>query len=206
MQPVTTPRPETDSTTRHAILEAARERYLRFGARKTTVNEIANEAGCSRATVYLHFPNKRAVYEGLLIADYEAFLARAERELSGERDARRALRRMTELARETFARNAVLRAALEGDQEMTIEPVAREVTASMEVHVIALLRTVLVRGVEQGLLRPVDPDRVAYLMYHLGNFLVTRETSGTADYPLHEMLALMDDVFARGIAAEGGTP
>jgi AcrR family transcriptional regulator len=33
--------------TRDAILEAARRRFLRFGPRKTTIDEVAREAGLS---------------------------------------------------------------------------------------------------------------------------------------------------------------
>ena len=52
----------------------------------------------------------------------------------------------------------------------------------------------------EGSLRSVDPERIAYLMFHLGSFLVERETSGIADYPFDEVVSLMDDVFSRGIA------
>ncbi len=48
---------------REMILEAARTRFQRFGPRKTTMEEIAREAGCSRATVYAHFPGKEELYE-----------------------------------------------------------------------------------------------------------------------------------------------
>ena len=37
-------------------------------------------------------------------------------------------------------------------------------------------------------------------MFHLGRVLVERETSGLGDYPFGEIVALMDEVFARGIA------
>ncbi|MBW2551957.1 MAG: helix-turn-helix transcriptional regulator [Deltaproteobacteria bacterium] len=46
---------EASEGTREAILEAARRRFLRFGARKTTMDEVAREAGCSRTTLYTHF-------------------------------------------------------------------------------------------------------------------------------------------------------
>ncbi len=57
----------------------------------------------------------------------------------------------------------------------------------------------LEEGVEEGSLRPIDTERVAYLMFHLGRFLVERETAGIADYPFDEIVALMDEIFARGI-------
>lgn len=46
---------------RKSILDAAEELFGRFGYRKTTVQEIADEAGVGKGTIYLHFESKRAV-------------------------------------------------------------------------------------------------------------------------------------------------
>lgn len=43
---------------RDSILDAADRRFCHYGYRKTTVEEIAQEAGLSRGTVYLHFSSK----------------------------------------------------------------------------------------------------------------------------------------------------
>ena len=43
------------------ILDAGRECVARYGVAKTTVDDIAKAAGCSRATLYRHFPNKAAI-------------------------------------------------------------------------------------------------------------------------------------------------
>lgn len=44
--------------TRRAILEAARKRFLHYGFKKTTIDEIAADAGIGKGTVYLYFDNK----------------------------------------------------------------------------------------------------------------------------------------------------
>jgi hypothetical protein len=62
------------------------------------------------------------------------------------------------------------------------------------------LQEVLEEGMADGSIRPINTERVAYLMFHLGRFLVERETSGLGDYPFNEIIDVMDDVFARGIA------
>ena len=93
-----------------------------------------------------------------------------------------------------------MRLALTGDEEMSLAPVAHAFTREQEQRIVDLLRRVLEEGVAQGSLRPIDPERVAYLMFHLGRVLVERETAGLADYPFDEIVTLMDEVFARGIA------
>jgi AcrR family transcriptional regulator len=203
-EPERLPAPQPDRT-RDAILEAARRRFLRFGPRKTTIDEVAREAGCSRTTFYAHFRNKEDLYRSLLEQDAEAFIQEASAALAAEGSARRKIRRIVEITRRTYARNHVMRLALAGDAEMTLEPVAHAFTRDQERRIIDLLCRVLEQGVAEGSLRRIDPARVAYLMFHLGSCLVERETSGIGDYDFDEIMSVMDDVFSRGIAREGRT-
>jgi AcrR family transcriptional regulator len=185
--------------TRDGILEAARRRFLRFGVPKTTMDEIAREAGCSRTTLYSHFRNKQDLYASLLRQDAEAFIREASGVLATDASAGRKIRRIVEITRRTYARNHVMRLALARDAEMSLEPVAHAFTRDQEQRIVELLRRVLEEGVAEGSLRVVDTERVAYLMFHLGRFLVERESAGLGDYPFEEIVALMDEVFARGI-------
>ena len=189
---------EPDST-RGGILEAARERFLRFGPRKTTMDEVARAAGCSRTTLYSHFRNMGDLYRSLLEQDAEAFIREASGVFTTALSAGKKIRRIVEITRRTYARNHVMRLALAGDAEMSLEPIAHAFTREQEQRIVELLRQVLEEGVEEGALQPIDTERVAYLMFHLGRFLVERETAGIGDYPFDEIVALMDEVFARGI-------
>jgi AcrR family transcriptional regulator len=186
-------------STRGAILEAARARFLRFGPRKTTMDEVARAAGCSRTTLYSHFRNMEDLYGSLLEQDAEAFIREASGALATDANAGEKIRRIVEITRRTYARNHVMRLALAGDAEMSLEPVAHTFTGEQEQRIVELLRQVLEEGVAEGSLRSIDTERVAYLMFHLGRFLVERETSGIADYPFDEIVTLMDAVFAHGI-------
>lgn len=47
--------------TRQQLIEATGRLILRLGYSKTSVGDIAQEAGLSRATAYLYFPNKEAM-------------------------------------------------------------------------------------------------------------------------------------------------
>ena len=191
--------PQPDST-RGAILEAARERFVRFGPRKTTMEEVARTAGCSRTTLYTHFRNMEDLYGSLLEKDAEAFIRDASAAVENAGGAGAKIRAMVEATRASYARNHVLRMALTGDAEMSLEGAAHVYTRGQERRIILLLREVLEDGVREGALRDIDPERVAYLMFHLGTVLVEREVSGTADYDFGEIMEVMDDVFTRGIA------
>jgi AcrR family transcriptional regulator len=50
---------------RRAVLEAARERFLRDGYAATTLNDVAADAGVSVQTIYKTFANKAGLLKGL---------------------------------------------------------------------------------------------------------------------------------------------
>jgi AcrR family transcriptional regulator len=52
---------EQQNETRRAILSAARSRFLHYGYKKTTIDEIAADAGVGKGTVYLYFPTKEEI-------------------------------------------------------------------------------------------------------------------------------------------------
>jgi Transcriptional regulator len=51
---------------RRRVLEAARGLILREGLRGTTMEAIAREAGIAKATLYAQFPDKTAVFAGIV--------------------------------------------------------------------------------------------------------------------------------------------
>ena len=56
---------EETERTYHALLDAATALFLRQGVARTTLNDIAGEAGMTRGAIYWHFDNKDAVIKAL---------------------------------------------------------------------------------------------------------------------------------------------
>lgn len=59
--------------TRQQLIEATGRMILRLGFQKTSVADIAGEAGLSRATVYLYFPSKEAMLGAWLGQRFQQF-------------------------------------------------------------------------------------------------------------------------------------
>src|SRR5258708_36742368 len=55
--------PDTTAARRLAILEAATPVFLRYGYKKTSMDDLARAAGLSRQGLYLHFENKEALFK-----------------------------------------------------------------------------------------------------------------------------------------------
>lgn len=58
------------------ILNAASELIVHYGYDKTTVSDIAKEAGISKGAIYLHFDSKDELFEALLIRELTEYSER----------------------------------------------------------------------------------------------------------------------------------
>ena len=68
---------------RERILDGALRCIARWGVGKTSLDDVAREAGCSRATVYRVFPGgKDALLEAVAAAEVAKFFASLDRRLS----------------------------------------------------------------------------------------------------------------------------
>ncbi len=63
---------------RESIIDAAMGCFARHGYRRTSMDEVAKEAGISRAALYLYFPNKEALFRALCESVHEKLGAAAE--------------------------------------------------------------------------------------------------------------------------------
>lgn len=78
--------PATASSTRDRLLDAAERCIRRTGIRRTTVGQIAEEAGVSRAWLYRLFPDKFALIGAALIRGDEEFWAAARAHVEAASD------------------------------------------------------------------------------------------------------------------------
>ncbi len=66
------------------ILDAARDVFIRYGFRKTSMEDLARAAGLSRQGLYLHFASKEALFEAMAIQSLDLFQAEARKALTAE--------------------------------------------------------------------------------------------------------------------------
>ena len=68
------------------ILDAASQVFLRYGVKRTSMNDIAQEAGVARQTLYNAFSNKDAVLKGTIRLFTDRTIAEIKTALEKERD------------------------------------------------------------------------------------------------------------------------
>ncbi|MEE6264629.1 MULTISPECIES: TetR/AcrR family transcriptional regulator [Streptomyces] len=65
------------------ILDAAREQFMTFGLRRSTVDDVAKRAGVSRVTVYRRVGNKDELVQRVLLREYRLFVAEVDAAVAG---------------------------------------------------------------------------------------------------------------------------
>jgi len=88
---------ERDSARRAEILEAAKSCFLRYGYGKTSLDDIAKEAGLSRPLLYRKFANKEAIFSAVYDAVFLAQFDKAVPIAEGRGSKRDRLLRMVEV-------------------------------------------------------------------------------------------------------------
>ncbi len=73
-----------DDQRRQKIIEAAFETFLRYGFRRTTMDDIAQQVGLSRPTLYLTFPNKEAIFRAVVETGQDRMLTEISAGLPGQ--------------------------------------------------------------------------------------------------------------------------
>ena len=155
------------------ILDAAERCFVRSGFHRTTMQDVAAEAGMSPGNLYRYFPSKDAIVAGLterdrsqMAQDFAAFENGAD-----------FMATFMALGRKHFEEEPRERAilCLEIWAESARNPAFAAMCAEFEQDVIRRLRDVLQQALDRGEIAPsVDPHAAATAIMTLGNGLFVR--------------------------------
>lgn len=146
------------SDPRSRLLEATLACIGRFGMAKTTVEDVAREAGTSRASVYRHFPNGREqLLSECITWEVGRFFAGLAREVDLAPDFATRLEWGLQRAHRSIAEHVVLQKVLETEPERFLPHLS--LTGPL---VVAVISGYLQPFLEHEALRPgADPEAAA---------------------------------------------
>jgi AcrR family transcriptional regulator len=180
---------------RQRILEAARERFRYYGVKKTTMQEIARDAGVAVGTLYLYFKDK----DDLLVACTEEYVVhhrrQAEAILASDAPAADKLRRyvLDRFRASQATRTGGPRHAAELTREvLRLRPERGLEEGRMMAETFA---RILRQGTESGELHVDDPERDARVLILSLTFLFPSALDERAYVPKEEDLLLVLDWF-----------
>jgi TetR/AcrR family transcriptional regulator len=151
---------DTKDEMREKILEAALKRFTHYSASKTTMNEIADDLRCSKASLYYYFPDKKGLHYAVLEKIGEIFFQEQVAETKEMKSATQSLLNIIEIKRQFVQRYSRLELfKILNDNAAETQRMIRE----MKVREDELVTKIMQFGVEVGEFAIDDVARVAQL-------------------------------------------
>ncbi len=183
-----------DEGKRNAILREAKKKIIRFGFQKTTLDEIARDAGVAKATIYIYFEDKKDLLRELLLQDvmtyFESSRKAADKGKTALDKIQRIIKASIRLRKQNLLINSFYRDGphiwgnlyFSGLQE--IEKVITDFVAE-----------IIREGIEEKALRPMDVELAAFTFFKVFQMYILtfdakkeqRDLRRAIDFLLHLM-------------------
>ncbi|MDM7324641.1 MAG: TetR/AcrR family transcriptional regulator [Thermus sp.] len=158
------------TATRHRILEEAARLFTEKGYEATSVQELAEALGLSKAALYHHFPSKEEILYEISQEALKGLLREGEKALAAPTPQEALLRFMEAHARFLEENRPFFVTMLQGFSSLS--PEKRAPTVALRDRYEGLLRTILQRGMEEGAFRPLDVGLTARAILSLLNWMI----------------------------------
>jgi len=191
------------------ILDAAADLVLRWGYRKTSVDDIAKQAGVAKGTIYLHWKTREELFLALLIRERRREEQRLQQEIEHDPDGVTLHGLMKHAARAAL-RNPLLRAMVLQDSAMLGELVhsqygvmdARRRIEAVRAYLEILRGMGLVRS-DMSLDTQVQMLTAISLSFIVLDQFLPEEYQGTSD---EERAAMVEEAVRRTFELRDPTP
>lgn len=144
------------------ILDKARERFDRFGYKKTTMDEISRDCRISKKTVYEHFRDKENLFNSLYLRECRSARDTIFARMGDVADPLDRLIRLLRTAIGYFNEDNFLTRLLRDDYALFAACFTSEHQRLMDDELIAIIAGMINDGKLQGRIRAVDAEIVAY--------------------------------------------
>ncbi|MBU1672604.1 MAG: TetR/AcrR family transcriptional regulator [Actinobacteria bacterium] len=184
------------------ILDVAKKRFLHYGYRKTTVDEIAADAGIGKASIYLLFKNKEDILLQLIDSEARSLQRFLYGKIKDEPDPLRKLEMIFEEAMNYLEENPFLKRLLMRDPEI-ISPKLVEHILDVNDRYIDIVEVYVKQVMEGRDDLAFKPRVVAYTIYKLFESFSYYSTLGEEDeISTQEIGSFVSTLLHRGLAYE----
>jgi AcrR family transcriptional regulator len=166
----------SDERTRERILDAALAHLERYGLRRTTVEDVAREAGLSRVTIHRHFGTKETLIREVVLREGRRFLDALGAAIAEHDDPAEALGDGFAFALEHLGGHPLFNRLLEAEADLLLPYLSGE-GGSLLALARGWVADRLGARVQSGALPPIDAEGAAEVLVRLAlSFLLTPQT------------------------------
>jgi AcrR family transcriptional regulator len=146
----------TAMTKREKILKAAGLVFSRKGFYRTTMDEIAQEAGTAKGTLYYNFPSKAKLFAATVTEGMEEIIDQVERELESDLPFKEHLRHLIRSNFLLYLKYSDLSKIVFNEITSGIDDEVLDEIEKVRVRYIDFISDLLRQGQERGYLREID--------------------------------------------------
>ena len=148
-----------DELIKAAIIEAARRVFQKWGLKKSTMEDIAEEAGKGKSTLYYYFKSKEEIFDIVLRGETDRILANAKAAVEHEPETKEKLKKYIISTLTEMRKNAnvysIVRGEIKGNK-LLIEKLKKELIVREESFVRGLFRD----GIRTKELKFINADEI----------------------------------------------
>ncbi len=187
-------RPPVLENARDRILDEAAELFGSGGYDKSSLNDVAERLGVTKAAVYHYFPTKQAIYDAIIVRTLEGLLDNVRREVDNATGSDGRLRAFMLAHATYFEKNywgfVCMLIGYGGMANPGLKSEANHLRSDYE----AVLRAILEEGMDDGTFRKTDMTTASHSVLSMLNWMVRwfkpsgRRNAATFAFEYYEML------------------
>ena len=167
------------------ILHAAQNRFAAYGYSKVTMDEIAEDIGMAKASLYYYFPTKEAIFRSVVQHEQEEFLAQVKEVLVQCGSASRMLVEYARLRIKLTERLSNL-SQIHQQAWHDVRPIFQDLFKKFVQHELQYVTQILQKGKKSGEFHLEKPKKIASMILHVLQGLHLRFFKGYDQQAINE--------------------
>ena len=167
------------------ILRAAQRRFAAYSYSKVTMDEIAEDIGMAKASLYYYFPTKEAIFRSVVLHEQEEFLAQAKEVLAHNGSASQMLVEYVRLRMKLTERLSNL-SQIHQQAWHDVRPIFNELFKTFVQHELQYVTQILLEGKKSGEFHLEEPKKIASMILHVLQGLHLRFFKGYDQQAINE--------------------
>jgi AcrR family transcriptional regulator len=189
-------KPKEDIAT---IYEAALGVFADYGFKKATLDDIAAELGMTKGNLYRYAQNKKDLYRNTVRHAMLRWQGRVREAIEREPDAERQFQVMCRKAVAYLAEDDALRRLLVRDPDIFPMFPANDPYADINANSVAMIRSILERGIAEQRFRAVDLETVPEIIFSVYKMFIIRMYIKSRDRAQEEMFTQTVALITQGL-------
>ena len=189
------------------IISTAQHRFGLFGLEKTTMREIANDLGMSKASLYYYFPDKISIFHAVIRKEQEDFFRYLDESRCQIEHPDDMLREYINI-RNIYFRKFINLSKLRFNAIRELRPAMLDLIDALKKKELEFIRNIFVLGREKEVYRQIDEEMVAGIFLESlqairRTYIGRTEFSGLESIDLESMekkMSVFLNIFIYGIA------